>query len=47
MSKSQTTGLYMKFVKKKLDMMGLGHNEVNFEAMYGDQKTQNVHIICF
>ena len=34
--------------KNDLDMMGLRHNEVNFEAMYDDnQKTQNVHTICF
>ena len=34
MSKSQTAGLWMRFIKKKLDTRRFKHNEVNFEVTY-------------
>ena len=34
MSKSQTAGLWRRFIKRELDIMRLRHNEVNFEATF-------------
>ena len=34
MSKNQTDGLWMGFLKKEFDIMRLRHNEVNFEATF-------------
>ena len=32
----KTAGLRRRFIKKELDIMGLRHNEVNFEATFDD-----------
>ena len=37
-TKSQTSGLCVRFVKKDLDIMRLRHNEVNFEATFDDHQ---------
>ena len=36
MSKTQTPGLWRRFVKKELDIKKLRHNEVNFEVIFDD-----------
>ena len=38
MSKSQHAGLWMRFIKKELDMRRFKHNEVNFEVTFEVQQ---------